>query len=154
MSFRIRGLDAAQFQPLFVFDDAALAERGMRRIVADAPNSAPCRVTMDHAAPGELVLLLNFAHQVAHSPYRASGPIFVRQNATATFDRVDDLPPVFFGRPLSVRAYDEAGMMTDADLVEGDPRPLFEAFFADPAVDRIHVHYARRGCYGGLVTRA
>ncbi len=153
MSFRIRGLSPAQFAPLFALDDTALAERSMRRVAVDAPHSAPCRVTLEDAAPGERLLLLPFAHHVAHSPYRASGPIFVREGG-APFDRIDELPPVFGGRILSVRAYDADGLMTDADIVDSDPRGLFETFLADPAVDFLHVHYARRGCYSCLVERA
>jgi hypothetical protein len=154
MSFRIRGLDAAQFAPLFALSDADLAERSMKRVIADAPHSAPCRVTLEDAAPGEALILLPFAHHMAHSPYRASGPIFVRETAAAAFDAVDTLPPVFQGRLLSVRAYDAQGDMTGAEVVESDPRELFARFFADPAVAHIDVHYARRGCFGGRVTRA
>jgi hypothetical protein len=153
MSFRIRGLEAAQFALLFALDEAALAERSMRRVAIDAPHSAPCRITLEDAEPGEQVLLLPFAHHMAHTPYRASGPIYIRDRRE-TFDHVDRLPPVFSGRLLSVRAYDAEGMMIDAEVVESDPRGLFEEFFAEPAVERIHVHYARRGCYGALVTRA
>jgi len=153
MSFCIRGLAAPQFAPLFALDDAELAERSMRRVLIDAPKSAPCRVTLEDAELGEQVILLPFAHHRAHSPYRASGPIYVRAGGVA-FDRVDALPPVFSGRLLAVRAYDAAGMMTDADVVESDPRGLFERFFADPSVDYLHVHYARRGCYSCRVERA
>ena len=153
MSFRIRGLDAAPFAPLFELSDADLAERSMRRVLIDAPHSAPCRISLEDAAPGEHLVLLPFAHHMAHAPYRASGPIFVRQGQAA-FDRVDDLPPVFEGRLLAVRAYDAAGMMLDAEVVESDPRALFEKFFANPATDYIHVHYARRGCYSCRVERA
>ncbi len=154
MSFRIRGLEPAPFAPLFALGDAALAERSMRRIAVEAPHSAPCRITLEDAAPGERVILLPFAHHQVHSPYRASGPIFVRETARLAFDRVDALPPVFAGRLLSIRAYDAAGMMTDADVVNSDPRDLFAKFFAGPKVDCLHVHYARRGCFGCLATRA
>jgi hypothetical protein len=153
MSFRIRGLEAAQFVPLFALSDGELAERSMRRVLIDAPKSAPCRITLEDAAPGEQVILLPFAHHMAHSPYRASGPIYVRGQGSS-FDRVDELPPVFEGRLLAVRAYDTGGMMIDADVVDSDPRALFRKFFADPAVDYIHVHYARRGCYSCRVERA
>jgi len=154
MSFRIRGLDAAQFAPLFALSDAELAERSMKRVIADAPHSAPCRVTLEDAAPGEPLILLPFAHHMAHSPYRASGPIFVRQGAAVPFDAVDTLPPVFQGRLLSVRAYDAHGDMAVAEVADSDPRGLFGQFFADPAVAHIDVHYARRGCFGARVTRA
>lgn len=153
MSFRIRGLAPAEFQPLFSLDDAALAARDIRRAVADAPHSAPCRVTLEDAEPGEELLLLPFAHHKAHSPYQASGPIYVRKAAQAPFDAVGTLPPVFQGRLLSVRAYDAGGMMRDADVADSDPRDLFEKFFADPQVDYLHVHYARRGCYSCRVER-
>jgi len=154
MSFRIRGLDAAHFAPLFALTDAELAERSMKRVVADEPHSAPCRVTLEDAAPGEALILLPFAHHMAHSPYRASGPIFVRESAATRFDAVDTLPPVFQGRLLSVRAYDAHGDMTAAEVVDSDPRELFARFFADPAVAHIDVHYARRGCFGARVTRS
>ena len=52
MSFRIRGLQPNQFEPLFALDDTALEERSMRRVGIDAPHSAPCRVTLEDAAPG------------------------------------------------------------------------------------------------------
>ncbi len=153
MTFRIRGLDAAQFAPLFELDDAELAERSMRRVLIDEPHAAPCRISLEDAEPGEHVLLIPFAHHMAHSPYRASGPIYIRGGGRKSFDRVGELPPVFEGRLLSVRAYDRDGMMTDADVVENDPRALFEKFFADPAVDYLHVHYARRGCFSCRVQR-
>jgi len=153
MSFRIRGLDPAPFAPHFGLDDTGLAERAMRRVLIDAPHSAPCRVSLEDAEPGERVILLPFAHHPAHSPYRASGPIYVRAGGAA-FDRVDTLPPVFSGRLLAIRAYDAEGMMTDADVVESDPRGLFEKFFADADVDYLHVHYARRGCFSCRVERA
>ena len=154
MSFRIRGLQPAQFEALFALSDETLEERSMRRVGVDEPHSAPCRVTLEDAEPGERLILLPFAHHPAHSPYRAAGPIFVRELARQAFDRVDELPPVFSGRLLSVRAYDAQGMMLDAEIVDSDPRELFTRFFADPTTDYIHVHYARRGCYSCRVERA
>ncbi len=153
MSFRIQGLEPTQFAPLFALSDADLAERSMRRVTIDAPHSAPCRISLEDADPGEQVLLIPFAHHMAHSPYRASGPIYVRQGGAA-FDRIGELPPVFSGRLLSVRAYDATGMMLDADVADSDPRALFDAFFANPEVEYLHVHYAKRGCYSCKVERA
>jgi hypothetical protein len=154
MTFRIKGLAAAPFQALFGLDDDALAARDMRRVLADEPHAAPCRVTLEDAEPGERLILLPYAHHTARSPYRASGPIFVREAARDAFDAVGTLPPAFQGRMLSVRAYDAEGLMTAADLADSDPRPLFETFFADPDVAHIDVHYARRGCFSCRVERA
>ena len=154
MTFRIKGLDAAPFIDLFDLDDAALLARDMRRVIADAPHAAPCRVTMADAEPGERLILLSYTHQAAHSPYHASGPIYVRENARETFDAVGVLPPVFEGRMLSVRAYDAQGLMTDAGIAQSDPRALFDRFFGDPQVAYIDVHYANRGCFSCRVERA
>ena len=153
MSFRIRGLEPAQFRPLFALAEVALSARGMRGMIIDEPNSAPCRVTLRDVEPGERVLLLQYAHQTANTPYRAAGPIFVSERASEPFDRADELPTMFSNRLLSVRAYDGEGMMLNAEVAESDPRHLFKDFFADPAVDYLHVHLARRGCYACRVDR-
>jgi hypothetical protein len=58
-------------------------------------------------------------------------------------------------RLLSLRAYDAAGMMLDADVVEGtEVEPLIERLFANPDVSYIHVHDAKQGCYSGRIDRA
>jgi Protein of unknown function (DUF1203) len=155
MSFRIRGLAAAQFAPLFELSDTVLAEKGMRRMVADAKPGFPCRVSLEDADVGERLLLLPFVHQPAHSPYRASGPIFVRENARTAFDRVDEIPPVLNGRLLSLRGYNAEDLIVEADVIEGDNvRSAIECFFARDDVRTIHVHNAKRGCYSCRVDRA
>ena len=153
MAFRFRGLSAEPFAPLLALGDAELEARGMRRMIADGKPGFPCRVSLEDAEPGERLILVPFEHQPAYSPYRAAGPIYIRGGGQAAFDRIDALPSVFAGRLLSVRAYDAQGMMCDADVVDSDPRALFDAYFADPATDYLHVHYARRGCYSCRVDR-
>ncbi|HTW36329.1 MAG TPA: DUF1203 domain-containing protein [Rhizomicrobium sp.] len=155
MPFRYIGLSPEPFAPLLVLDDSALHARGMRRMIADEKPGFPCRVTLEDAEPGESVLLLPYEHQPAHSPYRASGPIFVREEAKASCDCVGAPPRSLLGRILSVRAYAEDGMMVDADVTPGEElEQLLECVFADPAVAYVHVHYARRGCYAARVERA
>jgi hypothetical protein len=140
---------------LFGLSDAQLAERGVLRYVADAASSFPDRVEMRHAAPGETVLLLNHVCQPAGTPYRATHAIFVREGATERFDEIDVVPEVFRPRLLSLRAYDERGMMIDADVVHGaSVEGLIERLLDNPAVSYIHAHNAKRGCYSGLITRA
>lgn len=155
MPFRYIGLSPEPFAPLLALDDEALIARGMRRMIVDAKPGSPCRVTLEDAEPGERVLLLPFEHQPAHSPYRASGPIFVREDAKASFDDVGAPPACLRVRLLSVRAYATDGMMVDADVTPGEAlEPLLERVFADPAVAYVHLHYARRGCYAARVERA
>jgi hypothetical protein len=45
--------------------------------------------------------------------------------------------------------------MVDGDLIDGaEAETLIARFFADPQVAYIHAHYAKRGCYAGLIERA
>jgi hypothetical protein len=154
MSFRIRGLDAAPFRHLFGLDDAQLAARGVQRFVADACPGFPDRIEMRDAEPGERLLLLNFVHQPAATPYRASHAIFVREGATDAYDRADEVPEVMRRRLISLRAFDKHGLMTDADLAEGEAiAPTIARLLADPAASYLHAHYAKRGCYAARIER-
>ena len=133
--------------------DAELAAHDVKRMVADAKPGFPCRVTLEDAEPGERVLLLSFPHQSAHSPYKSSGPIFVREKAREPFSGTG-IPPVLRNRFLSVRAYDATGMMVDAEVTEGNEvEGLLERLFARPDVANVHIHNARRGCFSCLVER-
>ncbi len=155
MSFRILGLPLEPFAPLFALDDAELEARQIRRFVADEPHAAPCRVTLEDAQPGERLLLLNYEHQPAPTPFRASGPIFVREGARARFDAVGRAPEVFQGRTLSARAYDRSGMMVKGQVSPGeDIAGVLESWFDDPSVDEIHLHYAGRGCFAARAVRS
>ena len=72
MSFRISALPTARFKPLFALSDEELAARGARRRIVDKCPGFPCRVSLVDAQVGEVVLLTNYEHQSASSPYRAS----------------------------------------------------------------------------------
>ena len=156
MSFRIKALALAPFQPLFDMDGPALLRLGARRMVADAPHAAPCRVSLADAAPGERLILLNHRHLDAPaSPYRSEGPIFVREAAMEAAPGVGEVPDMLGRRLLSARVYDADWMMTDADVVEGrDLAGRLSDWFADPAVSAIHLHTARRGCFMAAAERA
>jgi hypothetical protein len=155
MAFRITGLSPEPFLPLFGLPDAELAARGVLRVRVDAPVGYPDRIEMREAAPGETVLLLNHCCQPADTPYRATHAIYVREGATATYERTGEVPDVMRRRLLSLRAYDAQGMMRDADVVEGvDLEPVVARLFADPGVAYIHAHNAKRGCYSGRIDRA
>ncbi|MDB5691850.1 MAG: hypothetical protein JWO81_913 [Alphaproteobacteria bacterium] len=155
MSFQVTGLSPEPFRHLFGLSDEALAREGVRRYTADAKPGFPDRIEISDAEPGETLLLVNFVHQPADTPYRASHAIFIRERDVAPTGLVDDIPPAMRARPLSLRAFDAAGMMLDGDLVDGgEAKALIERFFADESVAYIHAHYARRGCYAGRIDRA
>ena len=157
MSLVIRGLSPEPFRPLFALDDAALAARDIRRVVADADHGFPCRVTLQDAKQGETLLLLPHQHHDVAGPYRASGPIFVSESALRSPPMAfeDALPPSFKRRLLSLRAYDADGVMRDADVVEGvDALPHLQRLLDTPGAAYLHVHNARRGCYACRVDPA
>jgi hypothetical protein len=154
MEFRIKGLPVQEFAPLFGLSDSELAERGVVRRIANRKPGFPDRVELRDAEPGEAVLLLNYMHQPADSPYRASHAVFVLEGASASFDAIGVVPEVLRRRMLSVRAFDGAGMMRDADLVDGSQvESLIERLLADPQTGYLHVHYAKPGCYAARVER-
>ncbi|MCG2595129.1 DUF1203 domain-containing protein [Ramlibacter sp. XY19] len=155
MHFRIQGLPASNFLPLAGLSDEELAARGVLRRVADQCPGFPDRVALRDAEPGERLLLLNFEHQPARSPYRASHAIFVLEGERTSFDAIDEVPQVLRRRTLSLRAFDGAGMIVGAELVEGTQvERAIATLLADPCADYLHVHYAKYGCYAARVERA
>ena len=155
MSFRITGLDPAPFQHLYGLPDDELVRRGMRRYVVDAKPGFPDRVEVRDLEPGETALLLNYTHQPADTPYRASHAIFVREGAQRAADLVNEVPEPIRLRAISLRAFDRLGEMVDADLIDGrDIESSIERFLANPEVAYLHAHYAKRGCYAARIVRA
>lgn len=154
MDFQISSLPDHAFRPLFTLDDEALRRRGARRCIADRQPGFPCRVSLEDAAPGETVILTPFVHLDIDSPYRASGPIFVRETARRAVPAPGEVPELLRLRPLSVRAYDSASLMVAADVVDGrELEGAVERLFADSGVAFLHVHFARPGCYACRVDR-
>lgn len=155
MDFRIRGLDPQRFSRLFQLDEPELARERALRVMADSKPGFPCRVALADAEPGDQVLLLNYEHLPVESPYRASHAIYVSAGARQAFDGVNVVPQALRDRLLSLRAFDGRGMMVDADIVEGrEAEGLIEKLLLRPAVDYLHAHFARRGCYAARIERA
>ncbi len=155
MSFRITGLDSQPFQHLFALSDEDLAHRNAKRYVADSKPGFPCRITLEDAEPGETLLLVPYAHQSAPTAYASKGPIFVRERHAPRAEWRDEIPEQLKVRLISLRAYDQGGMMRDADVAEGkDLKPLIERLLANEEVAYLHAHFARRGCYAALIERA
>ena len=153
-SFQLVGLSPAPFERLFSLSADALAPLGMRRVVATSSPGFPCRISLADAEPGEELLLLPYEHQPGHSPYRASGPIFVRVGARRRVVEPDVVPDYVRLRQISLRAYDVDHMMIGAEVCPGESVAAEIARqFADPRVDYIHLHNAKRGCFSCRVER-
>lgn len=152
-SFRIRGLPAEQFQPLFTLTDRELEQRLARRMVAQ-DGGYPCRISLTDATPGETVILLNYEHQRVASPFRASHAIYVREGER-TFDAVDEVPQQLRRRVLSLRGFDADGMLRKAELIDGEQLEAgIATALAELTVTYIHAHFAKPGCYAALIERA
>lgn len=156
MSYAITGLPVEPFQPFFGLPDEALAAHNIVRMTADAPVGFPCRVLLEDARPGETLLLLNHEYQPADTPYRGRHAIFVNERAAAPATFRDEVPAVLSVRKaISVRAFDEAGMMLDADVVAGsEVEGLILRLFENPRAAYLHAHNAGRGCFAARIDRA
>ena len=101
MSFQITGLAAAPFRRFYGLSDDELQSLGVKRLIADASPGFPDRIELRDVEQGEALLLLNYLHQPADTPYRASHAIFVREWAETPYRAVDKIPDVLRIRPIS-----------------------------------------------------
>ena len=153
-SYRVRGLDPAPFKPLFGLSDEDLAGRGIVRMTVNSP-TFPCRVSLTDRDIGETVLLLNHISNDVANPYRASHAIFVTEGEEQAADYLDEVPPVFEKRVLSLRGFDAQGMMADAILAQpGEADAGIRKLLANPEIQSIHAHNATRGCFAARIERA
>jgi hypothetical protein len=153
-TYRVRGLDPAPFKPLFGLPDEELESRGIVRMTVSSP-TFPCRVSLTDRALGETVLLLNHVSHDVANPYRAAHAIFVTEGEEEAAEYVDEVPPVFEKRILSLRGFDADGMMADAILTQpGEADAGIRRLFANPAIETIHAHKATRGCFSAKIERA
>jgi hypothetical protein len=155
MSFRISGLPAKSFAPFFGLPDTELAKHGIVRHTATEFPGFPCRVSLRDADPGETLLLLNYEHLDVASPYRSRYAIYVREYAEEAHVGVNTVPDVLRRRLLSLRAFDQQGMLLEADVADGhNVEPLIEHLLERREVEYIHVHNAKPGCFAARVDRA
>jgi hypothetical protein len=153
MTYRITGLDPNPYRPLFGLSDEELAQRGVVRMTVDSP-TYPCRVSLTDRAIGETVLVLNHVSHDVANPYRASHAIFVTEGEVEVAEFVDEVPPVFEKRVLSLRGVDRDGMMADAILTQpGEADAGIRKLFDNPAIEIIHAHNATRGCFSARIER-
>lgn len=153
--FRIRGLDPRLFSQLVGLNDEALRAHNARRVIADSHPGYPDRVELRDAAPGESLLLVNYVHQPVASPYRASHAVYVLEHANQAYDVPDSIPELLRSRVISLRAFDEEGMLVGTELCPGDQlEPLVDLLLSQPSTAYLHLHFAKPGCFACRVDRA
>lgn len=154
MDFRITGLSPEPFRHLFGLPDHELKQHRALRVIAE-DRGYPDRIEMCEVEIGESLLLLNHVCQSAETPYYATHAIYVRENAVAAYDRINEVPSVMRTRLLSLRAYNATGMIIGAEVVQGtDIEAAIKRLFSDQNAAYIHAHNAGRGCYSGRIDRA
>ncbi len=155
MSFQIHALPAGDYQKYFAMDAADLAAHNAQIHVVSAKPDAPCRVRLEDAEIGERVVLVNYEHQPADSPYRSAHAIFVAEGAEQAMLDIGMVPDSLTCRTLSVRGFDRADCIQDAHIVDGaDLAARLSEIFTDHTIEYVHVHYAQRGCFAAKATRA
>ena len=154
MTYRITGLDAAPFKPLFELSGDELARRNARRVTVTNKPGFPCRVTLEDADVDEEVILLHHVSHEVDTPYRSAYAIYVRAGAREAASFVDQVPPVFEGRPLAFRGFDSEGMLRGALLaMPGEADAKIRELFERPEVATIHAHNAAYGCFAAKIER-
>lgn len=155
MSFRITGLDPRPFIHLYDLDETALEARRVVRVRASDDTGYPERIELRNARRGESLLLLNYTHQPADTPFRSSHAIFIREGATVAYDAFDEIPEPLRVRTISLRGFDSKHYIADARVVHGDQlADAIEQLFGLDKVSYLHAHYAGYGCYAARVDRA
>jgi Protein of unknown function (DUF1203) len=153
--FRIQGLSPAPFMPLYGLSDDELAGRNAKRYIADSKPGFPDRIEMRDAEPGERLILVNYVHQPAATPYHAGHAVFVLEGAEKTYDAVNEVPEVLRRRILSIRAFDLNHWLVEGDVCDGrELEAAIQRILAKPEAAYLHVHYAKPGCYAARIDRA
>jgi len=154
MSYVVKGIDPEPYRSLFGLSDEELAKQGVVRMTVSAKPSFPFRVSLTDRDLGESMLLINHVSHDVANPYRASHAIFVTEGADKAAEYVDQVPPVFETRVLSLRGFDADGMMAEAILTQpGGADAGIRQLFANPDIETIHAHNATRGCFSAKIER-
>ncbi|MBV9748213.1 MAG: DUF1203 domain-containing protein [Acetobacteraceae bacterium] len=135
-------------------DDAGNA---LRRIVAQAAGSYPCRHCLQLAIPGDEVLLGSYDLPRPRGIYWTPSPIFLHAAGCERFEGDGEVAPIVRANPLvSVRTYDDEdqclydlGQVCSGQEVD---TPL-ERALADQRTAFVNVHTARPGCLLSRVER-
>jgi hypothetical protein len=154
MTYRIEGLPSDAYRHLIQMSDGELEAQRARRVRADSKPGFPCRVTLEDAEPGESLILFNHVSHDVPTPFRSAYAIYVRETATEPACYVDEPPPVFAGRALGLRGFDEEGMLRGALLaLPGEADGKIRELFGRPGIATIHAHNAAAGCFAARIVR-
>ena len=154
-NFIMKAIDSNIFSQLMSLNEKELNNFNAKWVTADAKPGYPCRVSLKEADVGERVLLVYFKHHDVDSPYRASGPIFVRENVKKSELEINEIPEILTQRLLSIRAYNHKHLMVHAETLQGAVlEHVIRKQFLSNEVAYIQIHNANPGCFNCNVYRA
>ena len=153
-NFKIVGIKE-DFEQLFSMTENQLRQIGAQRMIVDTKPGFPCRVSLEDANLKEEVILFTYAHHKVKTPYRSSGPVYVRKHATRADLKINEIPSMLNHRLLSLRIYDKYGMMIDAKTIMGNElQNEIKLILKNSNANYIQVHNASPGCYNCQINRA
>jgi len=145
-TFVVAGIDPAHA-------DRLRAAGGIPYVTDEKPGF-PCRQCLRDAEIGDEMILVSYDPFEDSSPYRCASPIFIHRSPCIPFGS-EELPEQLTGRTLSVRGFDDAAMMRDAALIDGDDlEDTIKGLFDNPDIEYLHVHNPARGCWAAKVARS
>lgn len=155
MNFIIESLDYKHFEYLSKLSDVELKQNNIVKQIVDKKPSFPCRITLEDAEIGEEVFLLNYEFHAVNSPYKASGPIYIRPNKAQKICEINEVPSLFLTRLISLRGYNEKQMLIFAEVFDGkELKEKIQYAFGNQTIEYLHIHNARFGCYFAQAKRA
>ena len=122
--------------------------------VADTSPGYPCRQCLQDADIGEELVLVSYDPFASDSPYRSASPIYLHKSQCGE-PRLDKISEQQLRRQLSIRAFDSAEMMSDAQVIDGkDLERVAVRLFESTDVAFLHVHNVGPGCWALRIERA
>jgi uncharacterized protein DUF1203 len=153
-NFKITAI-GEDFEHLFDMTENELKKISASRMIVKSKPGIPCRVSLEDAEINEEVILFPYEHHKVTTPYKSSGPIFVRKNAKKAELKINEIPLMLNHRLLSLRIYDVYGMMIDAKTVKGNElKAEIQQILGNTNASYIQVHNAGPGCYNCQIIRA
>ena len=126
----------------------------LRPFVTDEPG-APLRCCLREAEAAERLVLIAYRPDDTVGAYREIGPVFLHADACDGFEPSAGYPGGFRRRQQVFRAYDAAGRIAYAVLVDGaDAEAAIDTLLANPDITTIHSRNVLYGCYMFAINRA
>lgn len=154
MPYRIEGLAPSRFAHLFDLGEEELAVLNAVRVTADSPTGYPCRMTLEDAAPGEPLILLNHVSHDVPTPFRTAYAIYVREGAARATRYEDEVPAMLDRRTIGLRGFDSDGMLRGALLaMPGEADGRIREMLDRAEIATVHAHNAAHGCFLAKIER-